>query len=130
AKMNGYVTTLLGRRKDTLGLDSPNFQIRRATEREVLNFPLQGSAADMIKVAMIKADKIIEEKYKGFAEMVLQIHDELVFEVLDEKDDNRLLGFAKDISEMMLGVFKLKVNMDVDVETGKNLADSDKLLID
>lgn len=130
AKMNGYVTTLLGRRKDTSGLDSPNFQIRRATEREVLNFPLQGSAADMIKVAMIKADKIIEEKYKGFAEMVLQIHDELVFEVLDEKDDNRLLEFAKDISEMMLGVFKLKVNMDVDVETGKNLADSDKLLID
>jgi DNA polymerase-1 len=130
AKMNGYVTTLLGRRKDTSGLDSPNFQIRRATEREVLNFPLQGSAADMIKVAMIKADKIIEEKYKRFAEMVLQIHDELVFEVLDEKDDNRLLEFAKDISEMMLGVFKLKVNMDVDVETGKNLADSDNLLID
>jgi len=130
AKMNGYVTTLLGRRKDTSGLDSPNFQIRRATEREVLNFPLQGSAADMIKVAMIKADKIIEEKYKDFAQMVLQIHDELVFEVLDEKDDNRLMNFAKDISKMMLGVFKLKVNMDVDVEVGKNLADSDNLLID
>ncbi|HRN86841.1 MAG TPA: DNA polymerase I [Candidatus Dojkabacteria bacterium] len=130
AKMDGYVTTLLGRRKDTSGLDSPNFQIRRATEREVLNFPLQGSAADMIKVAMIKADKIIEEKYKDFAKMVLQIHDELVFEVLDEKDDNRLMNFAKDISKMMLEVFRLKVNMDVDVEVGKNLADSDNLLID
>ncbi len=130
AKIDGYVTTLLGRRKDTSGLDSPNFQIRRATEREVLNFPLQGSAADMIKVAMIKADKIIEEKYKDFAEMVLQIHDELVFEVLDEKDDNRLMNFAKDVSKMMLEVFKLKVNMDVDVEVGKNLADSDNLLID
>ena len=130
AKMNGYVATLLGRRKDTSGLDSPNFQIRRATEREILNFPLQGSAADMIKVAMIKADKLIENKYKGFAEMVLQIHDELVFEVLDEKDDNRLLDFAKDISKLMLEVFKMKVEMDVDVEVGKNLADSINLLID
>lgn len=130
AKMEGYVTTLLGRRKDTSGLDSPNFQIRRATEREILNFPLQGSAADMIKVAMIKADKIIEKKYKGFAEMVLQIHDELVFEVLEEKDDNRLKEFAKDVSKTMLEVFKLKVNMDVDVEIGDNLADSDNLFVE
>jgi DNA polymerase-1 len=130
AKMEGYVTTLLGRRKDTSGLDSPNFQIRRATEREILNFPLQGSAADMIKVAMIKADKIIEKKYRGFAEMVLQIHDELVFEVLEEKDDNRLIEFAKDVSKTMLEVFKLKVNMDVDVEIGKNLADSDNLFVE
>ena len=128
--MEGYVTTLLGRRKDTSGLDSPNFQIRRATEREILNFPLQGSAADMIKVAMIKADKIIEKKYKGFAEMVLQIHDELVFEVLEEKDDNRLKEFAKDVSKTMLEVFKLKVNMDVDVEIGDNLADSDNLFVE
>lgn len=130
SKMNGYVTTLLGRRKDTSGLDAPNFQIRKATEREVLNFPLQGSAADMIKIAMLKADKIIEDKYMDFAKMILQIHDELVFEVLDEKDDNKLVSFAKDISQMMLEVFHLKVNMDVDVEVGENLADSDKLLIE
>ncbi len=124
ARKNDYITTILGRRKITDGLRSPVFQVRKATEREIINFPLQGSAADMIKMAMVKTQKIIDDKYSDFAQMVLQIHDELVFEVVDDKNEDRLKEFARDIRKELLEVFDLEVNMKVDTEVGYNLADS------
>lgn len=126
AQKNDYITTILGRRKNTDGLRSPVFQMRKAAEREIINFPLQGSAADMIKMAMVKTQQIIDDKYSDFGQMVLQIHDELVFEVLDEKGDRRLNDFAKDVSTSLLEVFDLSVKMKVDIEVGYNLADSIK----
>lgn len=128
AQEKGFITTILGRKKYTDKLNSLPFQARKAVEREIMNFPLQGSAADMIKVAMVKAQEIIDNKYKNYAELVLQIHDELVFEVSD-KDEELLKVFAKEISEMMLHVFKLRVNMKVSIEVGSNLADSKQLFI-
>lgn len=129
AKKEGFVTTILGRRRSTDGLNSPMFQVRKATEREVINFPLQGSAADMVKVAMIKAQAIIDHSYKDFATLILQVHDELIFEVVDKKDDLRLKKFAKEINTMMLEVFNLRIKMKVDTEVGYNLADSEKFII-
>lgn len=129
AKKEGFVTTILGRRRSTDGLNSPMFQVRKATEREVINFPLQGSAADMVKIAMIKAQAIIDHNYKDFATLILQVHDELIFEVIDQKDDLRLKNFAKEINTMMLEVFNLRIKMKVDTEVGYNLADSEKFII-
>lgn len=129
ARKNGFITTILGRRKNTDGLKTPIFQVRKSAEREIINFPLQGSAADMVKMAMVKAQKIIDARYSDFATLVLQIHDELIFEVIDQKDDLKLKKFAKEINTMMLEIFELKVKMKVDTEVGYNLADSDKFII-
>ena len=123
ATKNGYVTTILGRTKFTDGLNSPIYNVRRATEREIINFPLQGSAADMIKFAMVKTQDLIDKQFSDFATMVLQIHDELIFEVNDD-DPQKTKLFASEISKLMLEIFKLKVNMKVDVEEGLNLADT------
>ena len=128
ASEKGYITTLLGRRKNTEILRTLPFQAQRAMEREIINFPLQGSAADMVKVAMIKAQEIIDTKYSDFATLILQIHDELVFEVEDNNED-KLLAFAEEVSTTMLDVFRLKVKMKVDVEVGYNLSESSQLLI-
>jgi DNA polymerase I len=123
AKKNGFVTTIMGRKKFTDGLKSPIFNVRRGTEREIINFPLQGSAADMIKFAMVKTQTLIDEEFSDFATMVLQIHDELIFEVND-KDLEKTKLFVEKISKRMLEIFELKVNMKVDVEEGYNLADT------
>jgi len=131
AKEDGFVSTLFGRRKNTSGLDVTNlpagrqgWQLRAALEREIINFPLQGSAADMMKLAMISTQELIEKKYAGYASMTLQIHDELVFEVAEMNSKSaRLKDFVHDVREIMLKVAQLSVIMKVSVETGKNLGD-------
>lgn len=128
ARKKDYITTILGRRKNTQGLKSPVFQVRKATEREIINFPLQGSAADMVKMAMVKAQEIIDNKYRGFANLILQIHDELIFEIEDLENDSTLSNFAVDIENMMLSIFKLSIPMKVNIEVGYNLADSVKFI--
>lgn len=131
ARKDGYTQTILGRIRNTVDLNATNFQIRSATEREVINFPLQGSAADMMKLAMIKVDKLITDKYADFAKMILQIHDELVFEVdTTDKQDKMLLSFANDVSNLMLDVFELSLPMKVDVEIGKDMTELTNLQID
>jgi len=77
---------------------------------------------------MVKAQEIIDNKYSDYASLILQIHDELVFEVIDG-DEPRLLAFAEEIATTMLDVFRLKVKMKVDVEVGYNLSESSQLLI-
>ncbi|MFQ5493481.1 MAG: DNA polymerase I [Candidatus Dojkabacteria bacterium] len=122
AKTQGWIETLLGRRKNTSGLDSSNWQLRAALEREIINFPLQGSAADMMKLAMISADRITAERYDDIATMILQIHDELVFEVKAKSvDEKRVKDFITDINKAMLEVINLDVPMKVNVEVGSNL---------
>ncbi len=110
-RKNGYVETLLGRRRLLPEINSSNKMKQRMAERAAINTPLQGSASDVVKMAMIK----IAEKKKAL-KMLLQVHDELVFEIKDEELD----GSIKVIKDCMEQVIKLKVPLKVDVFSGQN----------
>lgn len=119
ARKEGKVTTLLNRHRYLPDIRSKNRIAREAAERTAINTPIQGTAADLIKVAMIRLhDAIQDEGLK--AKMVLQVHDELVFEVPQE-EVSRLKGLVK---RMMEGVHPLKVPIKVDINTGKNWAEA------
>lgn len=107
--------TLFGRIRPLPEIDNKSPQIRSAAQRLAINTPLQGTAADIIKLAMIDIDKEIKkEKLEGF--MILQIHDELIFEV----PDNEIELFKSLIKKKMEHVVKLKVPLTVDLQVGKN----------
>ena len=109
----GYVETITGRRLYTPDIDARNMMIRKAAERAAINAPLQGSAAEIIKLAMIEVDKVLP---KTQAKLLLQVHDELVFEV-DESIADEL---AVKIAEAMQNVVKISVPLLVEVGKGKN----------
>ena len=89
--------------------------LRAAAERLAINTPLQGSAADLIKMAMLEADKQLTERgFESF--MILQIHDELIFEA----PDSEIAALTPLVKKAMEGVFSLKVPLVVDVKVGKN----------
>jgi DNA polymerase-1 len=109
------VRTYFGRKRPIFEIDNKNPIVRAAAKRLAINTPLQGTAADIIKLAMIEIDKEIEKrKLKGF--MILQIHDELIFEV----PDNEIPTFKNLIEAKMEKVIKLKVPLIVDIRVGKN----------
>ena len=116
ARNDGYTTTILGRRRYLPELSSSRHRDRQAGERMALNAPIQGSAADVIKKAMIDLDPLLAD-YD--AEMLLQIHDELVIEVTDE----HLEGVSDLTRSVMEGVVDLRVPLKVDVASGVTLAD-------
>lgn len=109
----GFVETILGRRLYTPDIDARNMMVRKAAERAAINAPLQGSAADIIKMAMIEVDKMLP---KDQAKMLLQVHDELVFEV-DEAIADEL---APKLAEVMQSVVQISVPLVVEVGKGKN----------
>ena len=110
-------STLLGRIRLLPDINSPNRNIRQFAERTAINTPIQGSAADLIKVAMIKVDKAFREK-KLKSAMLLSVHDELIFEVPPDE-----LGIVKKlVKEIMEGVWDLKVPLKVNVACGENWA--------
>ena len=117
AKQDGYTTTILGRRRYLPELTSSRFRDRQAGERMALNAPVQGSAADIIKKAMIDLDV---ELASSAAQMLLQIHDELVIEVPE--------GDLEQVSETtqvtMEGIVELDVPLKVDTASGKNLGEA------
>jgi DNA polymerase-1 len=115
ARRNGYVTTVLNRRRYIPDINSGNIGVRRFAERTAINTPIQGSAADLIKVAMIKiAETIAERELRSM--MILQVHDELVFEVpLEEVNEMEMM-----IKETMETAYPLNVPVVADVRTGKN----------
>jgi DNA polymerase-1 len=118
ARSTGYVTTLLNRRRYIPQINSKNSMQRSFAERTAMNTPIQGTAADLIKIAMIDVFAQLEKK-KTKTKMLLQVHDELVFEVPDNELDE-----VKDIvKESMENVFKLKVPIIVDLKSGKNWRD-------
>ncbi len=122
ARKQGYVTTILNRRRYLPEINSSNYNIRSFAERMALNTPIQGSAADIIKLAMIKIDQIINEG--GFsARMLLQIHDELLFEI----DENELDFFAPLIRHEMEQAYRLSVPLQVDLKWGPNWEELKKL---
>lgn len=115
ARKDGYTSTVLGRRRYLPELDSSNRQVREAAERAALNAPIQGSAADIIKVAMIEVDKAIKEA--GLASrMLLQVHDELLFEVAPGEREV-LEALAR---EKMGGAYPLDVPLEVSVGYGRS----------
>jgi len=82
-RKNGYVSNIFGRRIHLRGINDKNFSVRSFQERAAINAPIQGSAADIIRLAMIKIDKLIKTDEKFKTKMLLQIHDELIFESLE-----------------------------------------------
>jgi len=118
ARQKGYVMTLLHRRRYLPDIHSHTFAIRQATERMAVNTPLQGTAADIIKVAMIRVQNRIEEL--GLcAKMIMQVHDELVFEVPEEE----LEKATSMIRDRMESVMDLSVPLKVSIDSGKNWAE-------
>lgn len=115
ARKQGYVETLYGRRLYLPEINSKNAQLRQYAERTAINAPMQGSAADIIKKAMIDVDQWIHESETPI-KMIMQVHDELVFEVPDHALDRAL----EKIPALMSGTAELKVPLLVDVGQGKN----------
>jgi DNA polymerase-1 len=115
AKEHGYVKTVMGRRRYLKDINAKNNVVRSAAERNAVNAPVQGSAADIIKVAMINIYEAMEEKnYKS--KMLLQVHDELIFDAhKDELEELKTL-----VKDKMENAFKLDVPLDVDMGTGQN----------
>ena len=118
ARSTGFTTTLLGRRRYLPELASPNFRQRQMGERMALNAPIQGSAADIIKKAMVVLEGALASAELGAA-MLLQIHDELVLEVPEDDLDEA----SAITSAVMEGIVSLDVPLVVDTATGANLAE-------
>ena len=115
ARERGYTLTMFNRRRYLPDLKSDNRQVRESAERVAINSPIQGSAADLIKVAMISLSKNIK-KLKLKSKMILQVHDELVFECpVSEKEEMESL-----VRKEMEGASKLSVPLVVDIGWGKN----------
>ena len=115
AKQAGHVSTLLGRKIHVANITHNNFQIRSAAERTAINAPIQGTAADILKVAMINIKDWID-KENAPIKMIMQVHDELVFEVSKNFVDDA----NKMISEQMIKCFTLDVPLVVDIGVGNN----------
>ncbi len=114
-RSNGYVTTMFGRRRYLPDLQSKNFTVRQFAERAATNTPIQGTAAEIIKLAMIDIDEAMK-KEKLRSKMILQVHDELVFEVAPGEIDN-MKGLVK---EKMEQAVSLKAPLKVDIGVGEN----------
>ncbi|MFL2609711.1 MAG: DNA polymerase I, partial [Flavobacteriaceae bacterium] len=115
ARDKGYVKTILGRRRYLKDINSRNGIIRGASERNAVNAPIQGSAADIIKLAMINIQEVIN-KNEFKSKMLLQVHDELVFDVFKPE----LNEFMSMVKNEMENAFKIKVPLTVDVNYGLN----------
>jgi len=116
AENEGYVQTILGRRRYIPDINSQNKMLKQASERMAVNAPIQGSSADIIKLAMININSYLE-KNMGSAKLLLQIHDELVFEAPVDKTEE----LKKIIKDKMENVIKLSVPLKVAIKTGNNL---------
>ena len=115
AKKDGYVTTMFGRRRPVPELKSSNFMQRSFGERVAMNSPIQGTAADIIKIAMIRVNEALR-KANLRSRLILQVHDELLIETAREE----LKEVSRILKEEMLGAAKLAVPLEVDMHTGEN----------
>lgn len=117
AEERGYVETLYGRRRYIPEINSANWQLKREAERMAVNMPIQGTAADLVKMTMIEVDHWIKkEKEEKNLRMLLQVHDELLFEMREE----RIKEAVPKIKGLMENVISLKVPLVVEVKAGRN----------
>jgi DNA polymerase-1 len=115
ARERGYVTTMFGRKRYLPDINSRNQVVRGNAERNAINAPIQGSAADIIKIAMLRIHRRLEKEFPD-TYMILQVHDELIFEVRPSD----LERVRKMVTDEMVGAAKLKVKMVIDSGTGNN----------
>jgi DNA polymerase-1 len=119
ARMRGYTETLFGRRRPIPELSNSNFRIRQAGERQAMNAGIQGLAADIFKIALVRIDRALLEAGHA-SRLVLQVHDEVLVEApVEEKD---LVGPL--VIEIMRHAVDLDVPLEVNVAWGKNWADA------
>jgi len=118
ARKLGYVETVLGRRRLVPEINSPNRMVREAAERMAINAPVQGSSADVIKVAMVDLHREMQERNIE-SRMLLQVHDDLLFEVPEQE----LQEMKTLVGELMPGAVELCVPLRVDIKTGRNWAE-------
>lgn len=115
AKEKGYAETMLGRRRYLRDINASNSVVRGFAERNAINAPIQGSSADMIKIAMINISRELKQRNMR-SKMILQVHDELIFDAhLDEVDQLRTI-----VSECMVGALPLSIPVVVEINTGNN----------
>ena len=115
AKNNGYVRTLFNRKRIIDELKSSNFMVREQGKRIALNTPIQGTSADIIKKAMVEIDKRFK-KDNIKSKMILQVHDELIFDCLKEEKD-KVADIAKEVME---NVVKLEGPLKISIDIGEN----------
>ncbi|MDL2363604.1 MAG: DNA polymerase I [Patescibacteria group bacterium] len=115
SRKDGFVATLFGRRRPMPDIHSSNFMVRQAAERAAINMPIQGTEADLMKMAMINVDNLLADNNPDCT-MLLQIHDSILLECPAEKAES----IAVILQESMQNVFKLPVKLDVDVTIGDN----------
>ena len=115
ARDHGYVETILGRRRYLKNINSRNAVVRGADERNAVNAPIQGSAADIIKIAMINLHRIFQER-EFKSRMLLQVHDELVFDVHEEE----MKTLKPLIKTEMEGAYAMSIPLIVDLGEGQN----------
>jgi DNA polymerase-1 len=119
ARRKGYTETLFGRRRRIPELTSPNFNVRQAGERQAMNAGIQGLAADIFKVALVRIDSLLEEQCLA-SRLILQVHDEVILEV----PESELVEVTDLVTETMAGAFDLSVDLDVHLATGDTWADA------
>lgn len=119
AKADGYVKTLMGRRRYIPDINSRNWNVRGFAERTAINMPIQGTAADIIKLAMIQIQTYLDDQ-KLRSKMLLQVHDELIFEIHEEECDD----LPDEIKKMMENAYKLEVPLDVEMGLADNWLDA------
>ena len=115
AKEKGYVTTMFGRKRPIPELSSSNFMQRALGERIAMNSPIQGTAADIMKIAMIAVFRKLKEKNLK-SKLILQIHDELVVETAEDETEE----VKQIVIECMKNAASLAVSLEVDLHTGSN----------
>lgn len=115
AQQQGYVETLHGRRRPMPDIHSANFIVRQAAERAAINMPIQGTEADLMKLAMVEVDRLLHANFPG-SKQLLQVHDSILVEC-PEADAPAIAAMLK---EAMETIYKLPVRLDVDVSTGDN----------
>jgi DNA polymerase-1 len=123
-KKHGYVATILGRRRYIPEINNVNFAVRQFAERQAINAPIQGSAADLIKLAMIEVHRRL--KKEGLkSRLIMQVHDELVFEY--KAGEKKALAVL--VRESMENAIRLEVPVRVDIRAGKNWLDTQEINI-
>lgn len=123
ARKEGYATTIFGRRRPIPEINSTMPMLRAGAERIAINMPIQGTSADLIKLAMIEIQKLIDSKYFDKAKMLLQVHDELLFEVKQDVVEK----ISKEIKHIMESVYSFDVPIIVDAKSGDNWAEMEEI---